>query len=237
MRPLQSLTLAAIVSELSTTFRGLADARAAGRLDYPLHDTLMSGFALMFFQHPSLLQFQRAMQQKRRRCNLETIFGVSEVPSDTQMREILDDVDPEPLRAVLPRLWEKVRRAGWAARFRTTLPTGRHRGDYYTVALDGSEYFHSTTIQCPQCLRRTDAKGRVHYSHQVVAATVVRAGSHQVVPLDAEEVRNTAGSPTQDCELTAGKRLIDRLRREHRQMALILTGDDLYGHVPFVEQL
>jgi hypothetical protein len=53
-----------------------------------------------------------------------------------------------------------------------------------------------------------------------------------------EEVRNaTAESAPQDWELTAGKRLITRLRREHPQMALIVIGDDLYSQVPFVEQL
>src|SRR5712692_1285281 len=238
MRPLKSLTLEAIVELLATTFGELEDPRTADQLTYPLHDTLMSGFALMFFQHPSLLQFQRAMQQKRRRCNLQTIFGVHEVPSDTQMREILDGVEPEGLRALLPQLWEKVRRAGWGSRFTTTLPTGQQQGTYYTVALDGSEYFHASKIQCPHCLRQRDPKGRVHYSHVVVGATLVRAGSHHVVPLDAEEVRNpTAESQPQDCELTAGKRLIARLRREHPQMALIVIGDDLYAHVPFVEQL
>ena len=78
----------------------------------------------------------------------------------------------------------------------------------------------------------------MHYSHLVVGATLVRAGSHQVFPLDAEEVRNTtAENHPQDCELTAGKRLVARLRREHRQMPLIVLGDDLYSHVPFVEQL
>jgi hypothetical protein len=184
------------------------------------------------------LQFQRALAKKRRRCNLQTIFGVPEIPSDTQMREILDGVEPEALRGVLPQLWEKVRRAGWGGRFTTTLPSGQHQGTYDTVALDGSEYFRSTTIQCPHCLRQTDPQGRVHYSHKIVGATVVRAGSHQVLPLDVEEVRNaTAESAPQDCELTAGKRLIARLRQEHRQMALIVSGDDLYSHVPFVEQL
>jgi hypothetical protein len=109
---------------------------------------------------------------------------------------------------------------------------------YYTVALDGSEYFRSTKVQCPHCLRQPDPQGRVHYSHKIVGATVVRAGSHQVVPLDVEEVRNaTVTSAPQDCELTAGKRLITRLRREHPQMALIVSGADLYSHVPFVEQL
>jgi len=98
MRPLKSLTLEAIVELLATAFGELEDSRAADQLTYPLHDTEMSGFALMFFQHPSLLQFQRAMQQKRRRCNLQTIFGVHEVPSDTQMREILDGVEPSNSR-------------------------------------------------------------------------------------------------------------------------------------------
>jgi hypothetical protein len=238
MRPLKSLTLEAIVDLLATTFGGVDDARAAEQLSYSLPDTLMSGFAVMFFQHPSLLQFQRVMEKKRQRCNLQTIFGVHEVPSDTRMREILDEVKPEALRGVLPQLWEKVRRAGWGGRFTTTLPSGEHQGTYYTVALDGSEYFRSTTIQCPHCLRQTDPQGRVHYSHKIVGATVVRAGSHQVLPLDVEEVRNaTVESAPQDCELTAGKRLITRVRREHPQMALIVIGDDLYSHAPFVEQL
>jgi hypothetical protein len=198
----------------------------------------MSGFAMMFFQHASLLQFRRAMAQKRGRCNLQAIFGVYDVPSDTQMREILDGVEVESLRRLFPQLWERVRRAGWGGRFTTTLPSGQHQGTYYTVALDGSEYFGSTQIQCPHCLRQADSKGRVHYSHLIVGATVVRAGSHQVLPLDVEEVRNaTVESAPQDCELTAGKRLIARLRYEHPQMALIVVGDDLYAHVPFIEQL
>ena len=100
MRPLKSLTLEAIVELLATTFGELEDPRAADQLTDPLHDTLRSGFAVMFVPHPSLWPLQRALQQKRRRCTLQTIFGVPEVPSDTPMREILDGVAPEPLRAL-----------------------------------------------------------------------------------------------------------------------------------------
>jgi hypothetical protein len=106
------------------------------------------------------------------------------------------------------------------------------------VALDGREYFRSTQVPGPQCLRQPDPPGRVHYSHQLVGATMVRAGSHQVVPLDGEEVRNaTAERAPQDWELTAGKRLSARLRREHPQRAGIGIGEDLSAHGPFVEQL
>jgi hypothetical protein len=120
----------------------------------------------------------------------------------------------------------------------TTLPRGQHPGTYYTVALDGSEYFRSTKVQCAHCVRQPDPPGRVPYAHKIGGATVVGAGAHQVIPLEVEEVRNaTAESAPPDCELTAGKRLITRLRREPPQRALSVIGDDLYSHVPFVEQL
>lgn len=238
MRPLKRLPFEAMVDLLTTTFGAIEDPRAAAQLRSPLHDTLLSGFALMFFQHPSLLQFQRAMESKRRRCNVQTIFGVHQIPSATQMREILDGVEPAVIRGILPQVWEKVRRAGWGGRFTTRLASGQAQGTYYTVALEGSEYFRSTTVQGPPCLRQTDPQGWVHYSHKIVGATVVRAGSHQVVPLDVEEVRTaSAASAPQDGEVTAAKRLVTRVRREHPQMALLMIGDDLYSHVPCVEHL
>lgn len=62
MRPLKSLTLEAMIGWLSAAFGRVPDDRAANLIDYPMHDTLMSGFAMMFFQHPSLLPFQRVMK-------------------------------------------------------------------------------------------------------------------------------------------------------------------------------
>lgn len=237
MRPLQSLTLEAVINLLSDTFHTIPDQRHPDRVSFLLHDTLLTGFACMFFQHPSLLEFQRRMKERRGRCNLETIFGVCQVPSDSQMREILDPIPTEPLRQLLPILFERVRRAGWAKPFKTQLLTDQEAGDYYSVALDGTQYFHSTKLECSGCLTKTDASGQTHYSHAVVAATLVKAGSHKVLPLDVEQVQNSDGTGKQDCELNAAKRLIRRLRREHRQMRIIITGDDLYAHEPFVELL
>ena len=237
MRPLESLTLDAIVSLLSDCFSHVPDSRDTNRVNFLLHDTLMSGFACMFFQHPSLLEFQRRLNQRHGRSNLETIFGVKELPSDSQMRDILDPAPTEPLRRMLPLLFEKVRRAGWAEQFKTDLPDGKDAGSYYSLVLDGTQYFHSTKLECPSCLRKTDASGQTHYSHSVVAATLVKAGSHKVLPLDVEQVRNTDGQAKQDCELNAAKRLIERFRREHPQMEVICGGDDLYSHEPFVELL
>lgn len=237
MRPVNSLTLEAMIELVSQAFAPIPDPRRPDRVDYSLHDTLMSGFAMMFFQYPNLLEFQRKMKQRRHQCNLETIFGVREVPSDTQMRDILDGVSVELIRPLLPALFEKIRRAGWAKEFTTTLSSGADQGTYYTLMLDGSDYFHSTRLQCPSCLQRHDSSGEVHFRHTVVSGTLVKAGSHRVLPIDVEEVRNDDGQDKQDCEIKAAKRLIPRLRQEHPQLALIIGGDDLYCHEPFIGQL
>lgn len=234
MRPLLSLTFEAYRDLLSKGFRSVADERDANRITWALHDVLMSAFAMFFFQHPNLLQYQQRMKKAKGRANLERLFGVREVPSDTQMRTLLDSqAAQEPLRRLLPEVFERMRRTGWTVRFMTEVNGVK----YSTVALDGSQYFSSEKINCPFCLRRKDVSGETHYSHVVVGATLVRAGSHEILPLDAEEVRNSDGQEKQDCETNAGKRLVVRLRQDHPQLQMIVAGDDLYAHEPFICQL
>jgi len=237
MRPLQSLTLEAMLEMLSTTFSHMPDPRCPKRVNYRLHDTRLSGFAMLFFQHPSLLECQRKMQQRRGRCNLETIFGVREVPSESQMRAILDGVPVALLRELVPAMCEKFRRAGWAKDFQSVLSSGVDHGAYYPLALDGSAYLHSTEVQCPSCVQRRDAEGTVHFRHTVVSATLGKAGWHRVLPLDVEEGHNHDGQDKQDCAVNAAKRLLGRVRQEHPRLPLVILGDDLYCPEPCILQL
>src|SRR5512132_335883 len=117
MRPLKKLTFEAFRDEVATTFAQLADPRDPSRRTWEMPAVLMSAFAMLFFQHPSLLEYQRRMQKQTGRSNLQCVFQVKEIPSDTQMREILDGVPTEPLRRVLPQTFEQMRRIGWTARF------------------------------------------------------------------------------------------------------------------------
>ncbi len=233
MRPLTSLTFDAFRDLLARAFKRISDKRDPRRITWEMPAVLMSAFAMFFFQHPNLLEYQRRMKKKNGRSNLERVFQVADLPSDTQMREILDGAPIEPLRRVLPEVFERMRRTGWTTKFVTEVNDQK----YYSVALDGSEYFHSTKIECPGCLRRQSRTGEVNYSHVVVGATVVRAGSHAILPLDAEEIRNEDGDEKQDCEIKAGKRLIERLRQEHRQLRVCILGDDIYAHEPFILEL
>ena len=238
MRPLKSLSLKTIIKKLAAALRRMPDARVPERVRYGLHDTLLSGLAMFFFQHRSLLQFQERMKQRLGRCNLETIFQVRAVPSDTQMRTILDEAEPDPLRRQLAGLFEDMRRAGWAEQYRTSVPDGRDAGSYYTCVLDGGQYFNSTNVQCERCLTKTNKKtGTVQYAHSVVSGTLVKAGTQRIFPLDVEEICQQDGVTKQDCEINAAKRLLPRLRREHPHLKVIIAGDDLYAHEPLVQLL
>src|SRR6266849_1088757 len=154
MRPLKSLTFEAFRDLLASVFKHIPDKRDPRRITWEMPAVLMSAFAMFFFQHPNLLEYQRRMKKKSGRSNLERVFQVQDLPSDTQMREILDGAEIEPLRRVLPEVFERMRRVGWTVKFVTELDGEK----YYTVAFDGSQYFHSTKIECPGCLRRKSAK-------------------------------------------------------------------------------
>ena len=75
---------------MAECFRQIQDPRQPGKVDHCLHDVLMSGFAMMFFQDPSILAFQKRLQESAQQNNLSKVFGVASIPKDTQMRDVID---------------------------------------------------------------------------------------------------------------------------------------------------
>lgn len=63
----------------------------------------MSGLAIMYFQDPSLLQFQKRMQEAYNKNNLSTLFGVLKIPADTQMRKIIDNIPSAEIEKIFTK--------------------------------------------------------------------------------------------------------------------------------------
>lgn len=59
-------------------FSVIADSRQQNKCDYSQHDILMSAFACIFFQDPSLLHFQKRLEQNQQRNNLRNTFICSQ---------------------------------------------------------------------------------------------------------------------------------------------------------------
>ena len=95
------LNFDALRSSLSDCLASIPDHRVQGRCQHSLHDVMMSAFACMFFQDPSIAEFQRQVQEGKNNNNLYTLFDVQTIPKDTQLRDVVDNVSNEALRPVL----------------------------------------------------------------------------------------------------------------------------------------
>lgn len=73
------------------------DNRTGENTRYAIEDIALSAFSVFFTQSTSFLSFQRAMQQQTSRNNLGSLFTVSVIPTDTQIRRVFDGVPPECL--------------------------------------------------------------------------------------------------------------------------------------------
>jgi hypothetical protein len=215
---------------LSRRFRLIADDRQEAKTYHAMHDVSMSAFAMMFFQDPSLLQFQQRMEDEVHNNNLKTLFHVTSIPKDTQMGEVLDEVDPEELMPLFDDFFRPLQRGRYLEQYQVL-------GGRYIAALDGSQYFSSEKICCPGCLIREGKKGTVRFSHQIVQAAIMSPAMRQVIPLAPEEVRNTDGKEKQDCETSAAKRLLRRMRRSHPKIPFVIVADSLHSKQPTIEEM
>ena len=76
------LSFRALRKSVGEIFHQIDDHRQPGKVDFSLHDCLMSVLAMMFFQDPSVLSFQRHMQQRMQSSNLKTMFAAEAIASD-----------------------------------------------------------------------------------------------------------------------------------------------------------
>jgi len=224
------LNFSALRRSLSGFFEKIDDSRQSGKIDYTLHDCLMSALAMMFFQDPSVLSFQRRMQDSMQSNNLKTQFGVNAIPSDSSLRQSMDVVPTEAIHPAFSILFQQLQRGKQLVPYR--LDSG-----HYLIALDGSQYFSSEKINCPSCLTYKGVSGSLRYSHQIVQAVILHPHMRQVFPLAPEPVANTDGHRKQDCEINAAKRIVKKIRATHPKLVIMITGDSLYSKQPFIDVL
>ncbi len=115
----QSLSRPGLMTTVREVFDSLDDHRRQGGVEYPLGEVCSASLARFTLKMPSLLSFeQMVLDNSCIKHNLGTLFGVTKVPSDSQMRIILDPIDPARLRPAFRAIHSKV-----SAREKTYWPT------------------------------------------------------------------------------------------------------------------
>jgi hypothetical protein len=229
--PTPELSPATLVARVREVLYALPDARKGGNHQrYAMGDAGLSAFAMVFMQSPSFLDFQRRMQYERGANNAATLFGVDQIPSDQQIRNLLDPIPPESVFELFVEFVEALYEQGALAAHR-----GPHGG--VMIAFDGVQYHSSKTIHCPQCSTRTLSNGQTHYSHTAVTPAIVAPGHVSVFALPPAFVTPQDGAEKQDCELNAATRWLQHWGARVRPWRPLFLGDDLYCHQPFCEQV
>lgn len=206
------------------------DARRQNSASYSVHDAVMSGFACMYFQEPSMLQFQKHLQDELHQNNLRTLFGVQKLPTTHALKEILDNQDSKHFNPVFKGIVQQLQRGKQLDQFKLY--------DGLTIcSLDGTQYCRSESVRCSKCLtkHKDNPNKATIYQHHALQAALMHPDLKPVIPMMAEPIGNADGAKKQDCEINAAKRLIPQLRQQHPRMKLIITGDDLFSRQPMIE--
>ena len=226
MKPRKYLSADGMFSHIREGMAKIKDNRS-GNAPIPLVDALMSGLAVFALKDRSLLAFD---ERRAKPENLKRVFGMENIPSDTQMRTILDEVNPETLRPLYKRVFSQLQRG-------KVLERMTFMGRYYLLSLDGTGYFSSQTVHCDACLKKTSKDGTVTYSHQMLGAAIVHPDQKEVIPLAPEPIIKQDGAKKNDCERNAAKRFFEKLRQDHPRLPLIIVEDALSANAPHIREL
>jgi hypothetical protein len=216
-----------LFKKLSDQLDGIEDHRASNT-SYRLGDVLRSAFAMFSLKFPSLLGFEQRSREETK--NLLNIYRIREVPSDSQMRKILDEVNPAPLRQSFRSFYELLRQTKVVKEY-----------EYFEgmslVSVDGVEHFCSNRVHCEQCTTKQHRNGQTSYHHALLAAVMVHPDKREVFPLDCEPIICQDGSTKNDCEQNAAKRLLEAMGRRYSDSCFVLVEDALYSNGPHIRQL
>ena len=218
------VVLESLIAELKDVCAGLPDRRKGPRRDgeYTMADIGLSAFSVFFMGSPSFLAHQRRLAEGHGRSNCQSLFGMTAIPTDVYIRQMLDGAPPS---AFDPLFFKTIETDGVLAPF-------QRLGGRTLIALDGTECFCSREIHCQRCSTRKRSDGGTEYFHAFLGASIVAPGHQQVLPLPPEFIAPQDGAEKQDCERNAAKRWLARHGPAVRHLRPIFLGDDLFACQP-----
>ncbi len=168
------------------------------------------------------------MEKSKGRSNAGSLFRIEKIPSDNQIRGLLDPLSPRYLFPLFDEILVALEQAGQLEQFRVL-------NGQLLVSMDGTSYFSSKAIHCPNCQHRLSPTGETTYYHTAITPVIVAPGRSQVISLVPEYIVPQDGHDKQDCERVAAKRWLTQQARQFKPYSVTLLGDDLYSNQPLCQ--
>ena len=233
MRPSfrKHLSIPGLIKTVYQQFSKIPDPRDFKRKSViSLTDHLMSGLAVFGMKCPSLLGYDRSRENEATAQNLRDLYLVQTPPSDTYLRERLDQVNPDSLRPAFKKVFASFQRGKGLEEY-------EYLDGHVLISGDGTGQFSSGKVSCPQCCTKRSRNGSITYYHQMFGVCVVHPDKRNVIPLCPELIQNEHNSSKNDCEQNAFKRFIENFRREHPHLKAIILADGLASKAPNIQMI
>lgn len=227
----ESLSASSLIQLVYEEFLKIPDPRklpVTNRIAFT--DVLMSGLAIFGLKFPSLLQYDQKRGDSVVDKNLKNLYHVAHAPSDTYLRERLDQLDPNLLRTAFKKVFARIQRG-------KCLEEYEFIDGHYLLSIDGTGEFSSAKVCCKHCCKKESQNGNVSYYHQMLGACIVHPDKSNVIPLCPEIIQNQDGDTKNDCERNASKRFMENFRREHPHLKVIVVEDGLASNGPHLKLL
>lgn len=227
---MKKLTQRALFEVIERRSSEVADLRRGNNTRYTVKDAILIVFSI-FFLHSSSFKSHCELLLSDKGRKKRNFFGIQKIPTPNQVRNILDPVDSTPIRDAQDEIVNRMQRSGMLQQFFTDHEFG------YLAPCDGTEYFRSKNIFCESCCQIHHRSGEVEYHHQVLLFGLSHPSKDVFLPIAQEFIERQDGIEKEDCELNAGYRLLEQLRKRHPQMKFTFLADDLYCKQPFLERV
>ncbi len=122
--------MASMISRIAGQFK---DKRTGDNKKYAMEDFVLSAFSTFYLQCLSFLSYQQAMETDQGNNNARTLFGIEQIPSDNQIRSMLDEETPDILFPMFNAIFDGLEEAKLLDAFRGSF------GDLL-FAFDGVEH-------------------------------------------------------------------------------------------------
>lgn len=202
-----------------------------------LKDMLMSSLAVFNLKCESLLSFEDLMspESELRKKNLRAMYRIEKLPSDTQLRAVLDWVPTDQYRRIFNDLFFFIQRNKLLEEFEFMRI---EKSPYYLHSVDGTGYYRSEKVICNSCQVsehiNADGVATLRFGHNMLAGSIVHPDKRCVIPVMPEVIQKQDGFSKNDCEQNAFKRYLKNLKKDHPKLKLILTLDALYATSPVI---
>lgn len=225
----KSLCADALIASVYHQFQKIPDPRKLPKTTpISFTDVLMSGLAVFGLKFPSLLKYDEYRDVLD--ANLKTLYHINRPPSDTYLRERLDELNPSFIRPAFKKIFAELQRGKCLEEF-------EFLEGCYLLSLDGTGEFSSSKVCCEQCCKKEYKDGSSTYYHQMLGACIVHPEKSNVIPLCPEAILNRDGLEKNDCERNAAKRFIEHFKREHPHLKVIVIADGIASNAPYIRLL